>query len=109
MFDSAMHLLNTLNEINGKTVKALNHKDEEYDLLIHIDDIKFFHNCFMIYAETRVMSYIRDYISDSIKKHNDECINGELLWGIRLGGNGWGTAVVCNYDNWRYKKYVEII
>ncbi len=60
MFDSAMYLLNTLNEINGKTVKALNHKDEEYDLLIRIDDIKFFHNDFMIYAESKVLSYIKE-------------------------------------------------
>jgi hypothetical protein len=110
MFDSAMFLLNTLNEINGKTVKAFNHKDEEYELLIHIDDIKFFHNDFMIYAiDHQVLSYIKEYILDSIKKFNDECKNGELLWGIRLGGNGYGTALVCSYESYRWKKYSEIV
>lgn len=107
MFDSAMFLLNTLNEINGKTVKVLNHVNEEYELHIRIDNIKFFHNDFMIYADSKVLSYIKEYVSDTIKKLNDDCKIGDLLWGIRLGGNGWGTATVCSYDSWRQKKYPE--
>ena len=87
MFHHAMFLLNTINEINNTTVITKNHKNEDYDLLIDITDIKCSHNAILIYADSRVIKHVREYLSEIVT---------DLKYDIRFTGNGHGTALVCH-------------
>lgn len=99
MNDSSALIFDFINEINNKTFIV-----DEKELIIEIDNIKFFHNCMMIYANINVLKYIRYYIFNIVKLHNDtvkkyNCCKKALKYiDIKLSTNGYGTGLICNYD-----------
>lgn len=101
MTDSSMLILKLICEINNKTVVV-----DDKELVIEINDIKFFHNMMLVYADRNVLRYIQEYIDSIIKSHNDtvkqyQCKNPNKpirLIDIRISTDGWGNAIVCNYD-----------
>lgn len=98
MIESAKLGLNLLEEINNKifTIKTI--LDKEELLLVKINDIKFFHNCFMIYADYKVLKFIENYIDTYVKEHEEDTNTYKL----RTGSNGYGTAISIDYDSWNY-------
>lgn len=102
---SAHYYLNLISEIEGKTVDYQSYTDKDIKLNIHIKDIRFGHNNFTIYADRLVLKYITDYIKDQVKVYNENCIhlidNTKNVW---ISGNGWGTGISINYENYLYKK-----
>ena len=100
--------MDTLSEINNTTVKTKNNIDKDIELNIHIDNIKFYHNMLVVYSENRlVLDYVKEYLHDAVRMYNLKLDNFEKLYDIKANSNGFGDALVMNYDSCMFKKYVE--
>jgi hypothetical protein len=108
MVESSNYILDTLTEINNTTVKTKNNIDKDIELDIHIDNIKFYHNMLVVYSENRmVLDYVKEHLHDAVRMYNLKLDNFEKLYDIKATGNGFGDALVINYDSCMFKKYVE--
>ena len=108
MIASAHYYLDLISDIQGKTVDYKSFTDNDIKLNIHIKDLKFHHSYFLIYADTLVLNYIKDYIKEQVKVYNENCIH--LIDYTRQGwvsGNGWGTAILVQYEPHLEKKIDE--
>lgn len=99
MVASSAYALDLLREINGKTVTAANVAGKEIQLLVAIKDLKFFHNELQVWADYKVLVYLKDYLEDKIKE--DKVKNGSDAHSVRVGGNGYSTAICCQYDPYK--------
>lgn len=108
MVESSNYILDTLSEINNTTVKTKNNIDKDIELDIHIDNIKFYHNMLVVYSENRlVLDYVKEYLHHAVRMYNLKLDNFEKLYDIKANSNGFGDALVINYDAYMFKKYVE--
>ena len=103
MIASSIYLLNLINKINGQKVITTNSLNKEIELIVIIKNIKFFHNELQLFCEYKVLIYLKEYLENKIKEHNlENKLKNENSFDIKIGGNGYSTALCCHYDSYYY-------
>lgn len=105
MSKCATFILDAIDNVRDKTVEVETLTGKPDNLLVIIDEVKYHHNMMMIFASSDVLRYLKGYLSvavaDSKKKALESAEVGTCVrvMDMNIGGNGYGTAVVCYYDS----------
>ena len=99
MKKSSLDFLKLIQDINDYIVDTQNLLNNDVKLKIDIQDIKFFHNSMMIYAERPVLKYLKEYIHHYIRELNKNDLKTEIsTCNSGCSSNGHGTAIYITYN-----------
>ena len=107
----AIFVIDALSRVNDTVVKTENIIGKPIDLHVVIDGMIYCHNSVLIFADGEALRFLKGYMTEAAADAKKSDIEREVegvqnrVMDMRIGGNGYGTAVVCNYDSFqRYYK-----